>query len=148
MTGAEPPRARADQDFEAQPGEAVDRDADRVGTEQLSDACGPSLMGVERVCDALVNGSAGVISTRPVTLRAISTGQSAPAQMATSRSSSAAVMTSSSAEAVMRAAPASSTSSIRVMSRRRASIVTGVPSEALSGGSAAARVSSSSSLGD
>ena len=33
VTGAEPPRARADQDFEAQPGEAVDRGADRVGTE-------------------------------------------------------------------------------------------------------------------
>ena len=87
-----------------------------------------------------------MISTRPVTLRAISTGQSAPAQVATSRSSSSAVIMSSSAEAVMRAAPASSTSSIRVMSRRRVSIVTGVPSEALSGGSAAARVSSSSSL--
>ena len=54
VTGAEPPRARADPDFEAQPGEAVDRGADRVGTEQLSGACGASLVGVERVCDALV----------------------------------------------------------------------------------------------
>jgi hypothetical protein len=54
VIGAEPPRARADTDFKAQPDEAVDRRADCVRTEQLSGAFGASLVGVERVCDALV----------------------------------------------------------------------------------------------
>ena len=119
MTGAEPPRARADQDFEAQPGEAVDRGAAASGPSSFPALVVRRWWALNASVTLWSNGSAGMISTRPVTLRAISTGQSAPAQVATSRSSSSAVIVSSSADAVMRAAPASSPSSIRVMSRRR-----------------------------
>ena len=51
---AEPPWAWSNHDVEAQPGEAVQRRADRAGAESPSYAGGASLVGIERFCYALV----------------------------------------------------------------------------------------------
>ena len=145
LSGAEPPGAGSDQDIEAQAGETVHHRADRVGAEQPPGGADvASLVSIERVGDVVVE-RIGRRSTRPVTLRAIRTGQPTPTQVATSGSTSSAVSMSSSAEAVMRAVPASSPGSSRVMSRRRVSMVTGAPSDASTGGCAPTRASSSAS---
>ena len=123
MTGAEPPRARADQDFEAQPGRAPSSAAPTASGPSSFPALvgGCALRGVERVCDVFVERLRPASSTRPVTLGDDQDGAHPGTGSVTSSSSSAVIM-SSSAEAVMRAAPASSTTCIRVMSRRRVSV--------------------------
>ena len=96
-------------------------------------------------CTTSSSGSAGSSSTRPTTERVTRTGQPAPAQDATSRSSSSAVSMSSRADAVIRPAPESSSGASRVMSRRRVSRVSGPAPAGTAGGSAGTSASSSTS---